>query len=139
MKKLLLIPALLAASLALVPGCKTHDAGPFEPRNSSVNNLEDTARFVLLDKRAQYSVTCLDMQESHLSDGRFQVLANLRNREPRRIQVQANCVFKDAQGFVLEDTPFQNVFLDGYAQEGVTFVSSNEKAVRYTIRVRQAR
>jgi len=139
MKKLLLIPALLAAGLALLPGCKTHDAGPYQPLNSNVNNLEDTARFVLLDKRAQYSVTCLDIQESHLPDGRFQVLANLRNREPRRIQVQANCVFKDAQGFVLEDTPFQNVFLDGYAQEGVTFLSANAKSVRYTIRVRQAR
>jgi hypothetical protein len=63
----------------------------------------------------------------------------LRNRENRRLQIQVNCVFKDAQGFVVEDTPFQNIFLDENAQEGLEFVSANDKAQRYTIRVREAR
>ena len=65
--------------------------------------------------------------------------AHLRNRENRRIQVQANCEFKDAQGFVIDSTPFQNVFLDENAQEDVKFLSMNDKAAGYTIRVRQAR
>ena len=69
----------------------------------------------------------------------MRVRANLRNRENRRIQVQVNCVFKDAQGFMVEDTPFQTVFLDEHAQEGVDFLSGNDKAQRYTIRVREAR
>jgi hypothetical protein len=139
MKKTLLTVALMGAGLALLAGCKTHDTGAYLPLNSSVNNLEDSTKFVLLDKGAQYSVTCVDLQEARLPDGRLQVLANLRNRDNRRIQVQANCVFKDAQGFVVEDTPFQNVFLDENAQEGVKFVSLNDKALRYTVRVRQAR
>ena len=138
MKKNLLVLGLLAPGLALLSGC-AHDTGAFRPQNATVNNLEDSSRFVLLDRGAQYSVTCVDLQESRLSDGRMQVAANLRNRENRRIQVQANCVFKDAQGFVVDDTPFQNVFLDENAQEGVKFVSANAKALRYTIRVRQAR
>lgn len=69
----------------------------------------------------------------------MQVIANLRNREDRRIQVQANCVFKDEQGFPVEDTPFQTVILDENAQQSVTFISMNNKAVRYTIRIREAR
>ena len=133
--------ALLAPAFALVAGCasSSHDTGAYLPQNATVNNVEDSAKFVLLDQAAQYSVTCPGIQETRLSDGRLQVLANLRNREARRIQVQVNCVFKDAQGFVVEETPFQNVFLDENAQEGVKFASAGDKAQRYTIRVRQAR
>lgn len=139
MKKSVLTCLLLGLPLALVTGCATHDTGAYLPQNSSYNNLEDSSKFVLLDPAAQYSVTCGSLQEGHLPDGRMQVRANLRNRENRRIQVQVNCVFKDAQGFVVEDTPFQTVFLDENAQEGVDFLSGNDKAQRYTIRVRQAR
>jgi uncharacterized protein YcfL len=139
MKRSLFALALLAPALALTSGCKTHDTGAYLPQNATVNNVEDSARFVLLDPGAQYSVTCPGIQETRLPDGRLQVLANLRNRENRRIQIQANCVFKDAQGFSVEDTPFQNVFLDENAQESVQFISANNKAQRYTIRVRQAR
>ena len=134
--------ALLVSGLALFNGCATNstgDTGAYQPINTTKNNLEDSVRFVLLDPGTQAAVTCPGIQETHLSDGRLQILANLRNRENRRIQVQVNCVFKDAQGFVVEDTPFQNVFLDENAQEGVKFVSGNDKALRYTIRVRQAR
>jgi len=46
-------------------------------------------------------------QETRLAVGACRWFANLRNRENRRIQVQANCVFKDAQGFSVEDTPFR--------------------------------
>jgi len=139
MKKSLFTLALLASGLVILVGCQTHDHGAYAPVNTNVNNLEDSAQFVLLDPGAQYSVTCPGIQETRLSDGRLQIIANLRNRENRRIQVQANCVFKDAQGFPVEDTPFQNVFLDENAQEGVKFVSVTDKAQRYTIRVRQAR
>ena len=139
MKRSVLVSLLLATPLALVTGCATHDTGAYLPQNSSVNNLEDNSQFVLLDKAAQYSVTCGSLQQGRLPDGRMRVRANLRNRENRRIQVQVNCVFKDAQGFMVEDTPFQTVFLDEHAQEGVDFLSGNDKAQRYTIRVREAR
>ena len=69
----------------------------------------------------------------------MQVSVNLRNRDKKRIQVQANCEFKDAQGFVIDSTPYQNVFFDDNSQETVQFVSMNGKAMRYTIRVREAK
>ena len=139
MKRCLLVSGALAAIMALMPGCATHDTGAYPPQNGAVNNLEDSAKFVLLNNAAQHSITCGSLQETRLTDGRLQVHANLRNRENRRIQIQVNCVFKDGQGFVVEDTPFQTVFLDENAQEGVQFVSANDKAQRYTIRVREAR
>lgn len=135
-----LFPLIALSGLALAfSGCKSADHGAYVAENVAINNLEDHLTFVLLDPRVQYSVTCPGIQETRLPDGRLQVAASLRNRENRRIQVQANCEFKDAQGFVLDATPFQNVFLDENAQEGVKFISMNDKAVRYTIRVRQAR
>jgi uncharacterized protein YcfL len=138
MKRYTLASTLLL--VALLTGCKsTEDHGAYAPVNPLQSNLEDTARFVLLDPGAQKSVSCSSIQEGRTSDGRLEVVANVRNRENRRIQVQINCVFKDAQGFVVEDTPFQNLFLDENAQEGVRFVSANDKAMRYTVRVRQAR
>ena len=68
------------------------------------------------------------------------MVANIRNRENRRIQVQISCVFKDAQGYSTGDeTPWQNLILTENSQEAVRFVSMNDKAKKYTIRIRQAR
>lgn len=128
----------LAAGLVLAPGCKTHE-GAYQAVNTTKYNLEDNDSFVLLDPGAQRSVTHSGIATTRLSDGRLQVNANVRNRENRRIQVQVNCVFKDALGNVVEDVPFRNLFLDENAQEGVSFTSMNDKAQRFTIRVRQAR
>jgi len=133
-----LIALTLLGSLVLLAGCASHK-GPYAPVDTTVGNLENNAQFVLFDAGAQHSVTCPGIQQARLEDGRMQILANLRNRENRRIQVQVNCVFKDAQDFVVEETPFVNVFLDENAMEGVKFVSMNDKAQRYTIRVREAR
>jgi hypothetical protein len=138
MKKTLLIAALGLPLLGVISGCKSH-LGAYAPVDATATTVENTSKFALLDPAAQRSVTCLGLQETRLADGRLQVVANVLNRENRRIQVQINCVFKDAQGFPVEDTPFQNLFLDENAQEGVKFVSGNDKAQRYTVRVRQAR
>jgi hypothetical protein len=137
-----LIPSLTFAALALLfAGCTTPvvDHGAYMPLNVSVNDLENHSAIVLLSPGVQESVTCPGIQETRLADGRIQLAVHLRNRENRRIQVQANCEFKDAQGFVLDSTPFQNVFLDENAQEDVKFIAMNDKAVRYTVRVREAR
>lgn len=139
MKKILF--ALLAcSSLTLFTGCETVvvDHGAYLPLNVPVNDKENYVSIVLLSQRVQNSIAVPGLQEARRPDNRLQVAVQLRNRESRRLQVQANCEFKDAQGFVIDSTPFQNVFLDENAQESVSFVSLNDKAVRYTIRVREA-
>jgi hypothetical protein len=126
-------------AIASVTGCQTVDRGPDLPVNVAVNNIEDRTALVLMNRRVQNSVTSPGIQETRLPDGRLQVAINLRNRENRRIQVQGNCEFKDAQGFTIDSTPFENVFLDENAQQTMRFVSMNDRAVRYTIRIREAR
>lgn len=117
-----------------------HEGGAYAPKNTTRFALENEAKFVTLDYRVQRSVTCSGLQERVLEDGRLEVAANIRNRLERRIQVQVQCVFKDAQGFSTGDeTPWQDLILTETAQESVRFQSFNDKAKGYTIRVREAR
>lgn len=132
----LLIPAV---ALALLAGCATQ-TGPFAPLDTTKFTLENTDRFVLLDQPAQNSVTCTGLQEIPLADGRLEVVANVKNRENRRIEVQISCVFKDAQGFSTGDeTPWQTLILSEFSTEAVRFTAMNVQAKKYTVRVRQAR
>jgi uncharacterized protein YcfL len=126
-------------ALALAAGC-VNEPGPFAPLDTTKFTLENTDRFVLLDKPAQNSVTCTGLQQLLTGDGRIEVVANVKNREARRIQVQINCVFKDDQGFSTGDeTPWQTLILSENSTEAVRFTAMNTQAKKYTVRVRQAR
>lgn len=128
-----------AAALALLAGCAT-EPGPFRPLDTTKYTLENTDKFVLLGKAAQYSVTCTGLQERPLADGRLEVVANVKNRENRRIEVQINCVFKDElNSSTGDETPFQTLILSENATEAVRFTAMNTSAKKYTIRVREAR
>ena len=127
---------------ALIVGCSsTHDNGPYLPQQSKTPPYESTEPVVLMDSGVQHSLTTTGQPQARaLDDGRLEVVVQLRNRESRRIEVQANCVFKDVNGVSTGDeTPFQTVILTENATEQVKFTSMNNKAARYTIRVRQAR
>ena len=51
-----------------------------------------------------------------------------------------DCVFKDQNGFTTGDEPpFKALILTENGQQDVSFTAMNEKAKKYTIRVRQAR
>jgi len=138
-----IVPILLGTVAALlVVGCKsTYDKGPYLPQQSKTPAYESTQPVVLLDPGVQHSVTVTGQPQARtLDDGRLEVTFQLRNRENRRIEVQANCVFKDVNGTAISDeTPFQTVILTESATEQVKFTSMNDKAKKYTIRVRQAR
>lgn len=130
--------AVLAAAL-LLGGCAT-DPGAVAPQESTKYTIENTEKFVRLDKSTQAAVTCTGLQERRLPDGRLEVVATVRNSTARAIGVQINCVFKDAQGFTTGDeTAFQNLALEEEATEAVRFTAANTAAKNYTIRVRQAR
>ncbi len=130
---------LAAAALALLAGCRT-PPGPFAPQDTTKYTLENTDSFVLMDKQVQNSVTSTGIQYRNLPDGRLEIVANVKNRENRRIQVQVSCVFKNEQGFPAGDeTPWQTLILGENTTEAVTFTSMNNEARKYTIRVRQAR
>jgi hypothetical protein len=130
----------LAAAL-LGAGCgSTYDKGPYLAETSKTPPYEMMEKFVLLDPDLQYSITCVGLQEKWLDDGRLQVAVQIRNRENRRIEVQANCVFKDADRVSTgDDTPFQALILTENATETLKFTSTNDRAKKFTVRVRQAR
>lgn len=138
MKILLLIPFLTVTFL--LGGCQA-PPGPFAPQDTTKYTLENTERFVLMDAPTQTSVTCTGLQEFvRPADGHLEVVANVKNREARRIQVQISCVFKNEQGFSTGDeTPWQTLILGENATEAVRFASMNNQARTYTVRVRQAR
>ncbi len=128
------------ATVLLAAGCSTYDKGPYLPQGAKTPAYESNEPVVLLDPGVQHSVTFTGVQDRKLEDGRLEVIVHLRNRENRRIEVQANCVFKDANGFSTGDeTPFQQVILTENGTEDVRFVSMNNLAKKYTMRVRQAR
>ncbi|MCD6339888.1 MAG: YcfL family protein [Verrucomicrobia bacterium] len=129
---------LCAGSLILGAGCKT-ETGALPPVNTTQHDTENRLQFVLMDKGAQRSVTCSGIEQKVLPDGRLEVAANVRNRENRRIQVQVNCEFKDAEGFTVDSTPWQTLILTENGQETVRFTSLNNQAKKFTIRVREAR
>lgn len=140
MKSTSLVFLASVAAALLAAGCSTHDKGPYLAQTPKTPAHEGREPIVFLDPGAQYSVTSSGVQEQLLPDGRLQVVAHLRNRENRRIEVQANCVFKDLNGFSTGDeTPFQTVVLTENATEDVRFTSNNNLARKYTVRVRQAR
>ncbi len=126
-------------ALLLFAGCAT-EPGPFAPQDTTKYTIENTEKFVLLDKPTQTSITCTGLQERTLPDGRLEIVANVKNRENRRLQVQIGCVFKDEQGFATGDeSPYQTLILAENSTEAVRFTAMNPVAKRYTIRVRQAR
>src|SRR5262245_59465732 len=128
---------LLLAGLGLVwtIGCVSEKA-----QSGTHHVMENSAKFVAFDKGVEHSVTCTNIEERINDDGRMEVIANVRNRLNRRIEVQVSCVFKDDKGFPTNDeAPFRTLFLDENAQEGVRFTSLNNQARTYTIRVREAR
>jgi hypothetical protein len=138
-KSLLSLLSLLAAggAVLLVAGCANTNA---KVQYLPVPAYEGIDSVALLDPGVQHSVTCTRLQEKTLPDGRLEVIAQLRNLENRRIEVQANCVFKDQSGFSTGDeTPFVMVILTENATEDVKFDSMNNLAKKYTIGVRQAR
>ncbi len=125
---------LLITILTLVVGCAT-GGGSANGATSKAN-----IKFQALGGLAANAVTCSALKETLQPDGRLEVRANVHNRLAKRIQVQVNCVFKDAEGFSTGDeTPFQSLILDERGQKTVTFTSLNKKAKDYTVQVRLQR
>ena len=124
MKNSLPILSLVAAVAAFLTACSS------APKSQAV----------LLDPLVEKSVECDKVIERITPDGRLEVLAYVRNRENRRLQLQVNCVFKDENGFPTEgdETPFRNLILTENAEEPVMFTSLNNKAKICIIRIREA-
>jgi len=131
--------AVLTGGLAVLAGCATAPVVDLA-QESTKYTIESTEKFVARDRIVQATVTCTGLRERIRPDGRFEVVANLKNRDEQPQRIQISCVFKDPQGIPTGDTvPTQTVKLDGNATETVRFTSTTPQARLYTISVRQAR
>jgi Protein of unknown function (DUF1425) len=130
---------LSALGAALLAGCQGAP-GSYVSLDSTKYTIENTDKFVQLDQTGAPTVSCTGLQERVLPDGRLEVVANVKNRENRRQELQINCVFRDEQGLSTGDeTPFRSLILTENSTEAVKFTSLNNRARTYTIRVRQMR
>ena len=132
------LPLLAILTAGLLAGCQT-EPGPFRPEETTKYSIENTEKFELMDRPTQASVTCTGLQERMTSDGRLEVIANIKNREDRRIEVQVRCVFKDDNGFSTGDeTPWRTLILGEGATEAVQYTAINNLAHKNTVAVRQS-
>lgn len=103
------------------------------------NNQNGRPKFVTQDPLTKEAIISPGIQETVLPDGRLMVKANVRNRLNKRVHVQINCVFHDAQGFKLEETPYESLILTENGQETVSFTSLREGVKDYVVQIRQLR
>ncbi len=137
--KTTLCGVLAAAAFVFSAGCATAPVPAPTPETTRYG-AENTENFMLLDRVSLAKIACTGLQPRTLADGRLEVVANVKNRDAATIQIQINCVFKDANGFSTgDDTPFQTVTLAENETRAVRFTAANPLAKNYTIRVRPAR
>ncbi|MSR67094.1 MAG: hypothetical protein EXS24_06960 [Pedosphaera sp.] len=121
----------LALGLAACTGVSTSSVG--------YNQQNGRPKFVTLDPLTKEAITSPGIQETVLPDGRLMVKANVRNRLNKRVHVQINCVFHDAQGFKVDETPYETLILTENGQETVSFTSLREGVKDYVVQIRQVR
>lgn len=119
--------ALVAAVSMLSGGCAHQPLG-------------ENAPVMFMDKNVANCVAVVGVQQSTATDGRLKMTANLQSVANHPLEMQVNCVFKDANGFSTGDeTPWQTLILTEHAQETVSFTAMNHDAKKATIRVRASR
>lgn len=124
------------AGMALLSACESGITA-FQQEETTKYSIEATGKFARLDTATQASILCTGLQERATDDGRFEVVANVKNRGHAPIEVRVRCVFKDASGFAIGDeTAWQLLKLDDEMTEAVRFVASNKLARQYTVVVR---
>ena len=117
-------------------GCSTQPTVTETPATTKYT-LENTDRFILLDR---VPVSCTGLMDHPLADGKMEVVANLKNRDNRRIEVQASCVFRTEGGTTPpEETPWQTVTVPENSTITVRFAAAQPSAKKYSVRVRAAR
>lgn len=133
------LPILAGVTALLLAGCQTRPAS-LHSQETTKYSIESTGKFERMDPATEAAVICTGLQENLSNDGRLEVIANVQNRENRRIQLEVRCVFKDGNGFSTGDeTPWRILLLEAGATEAVHYSAGNNLAHKYTIMVRQAR
>jgi len=118
-------------------GCATE--GPYVPsaKNPSTE-VQNTS--VILDREIA-DMIAVDLAEAIRSpQGRLVAQANIRNRTNQDLRIQFQIVYRDAQGFsVNDDTAWETMTLTANETRGISVSSTTKKAERFTLRIRMMR
>ena len=142
MKKIFLIPSALVLALALsfLSGC-VEGEGPTRPP-ANPNSLEATgAPIVLLDEGLGDVIAVDELRVGPNPNGYLTVQAGIRNRTDRDAEVQAQTIFYDGYGVVLNnepgnETPWTNLQITANGTTSHRAQTLSKAAARSTIRIR---
>lgn len=121
----------------LLIGCATE--GPYVPagREPGVEQ-ENTA--VIMDSEIADKIAVDTQNAERTQQGKLRAMANIRNRSNDDITVQVQTVFRDLNGFSInDDTSWETIVLTANETKSVTATSTSRKAERYTVRIRMMR
>lgn len=133
---------LLVVVLAL-SGCA---AGPYKAvRYDTSKDLERQSNVVIMDKRLsnQFSkkrVAIVGEKSEWTLDNRLKVYCEIKNMKKDVLRLQVQTVFKDQNNFSIEsDTNWELILVPGFSTYAYTTTALNDKAKKYTIRIKLAR
>ncbi|MDP8212243.1 MAG: hypothetical protein P9X22_02995 [Candidatus Zapsychrus exili] len=135
---------LLSASLSfLIVGCA---AGPYKAtRYDSGQDLERLQNVVILDKRlsnqfATKRIAIMGEKSELTQDNRLKVFCEIRNMKNDTLKLQVQTAFKDEGNFSVEqDTNWELILIPGFSTFTYITTALNEKAKKYTIRIKEAK
>ncbi len=132
-----IIHSLLIASLLLMFGCASE--GPYIPSGAN-SSVESKNSAVLLDKELIDVIAVDQQKETPTRRGKLKALSTIRNRVNQDVTIQVQTVFRDAEGFSIEDdTAWETLVLTANESRDVTAISASKKARRFTTRIRMVR
>jgi len=115
-------------------GCE----GAFRPVHIPRADVEDTETFVLLTRNLKNQVTVEGQRAKWTAENLLEVQARIRNRMEEPLQVEVQTVFKDKDGFSVNDiSAWQRLIFEPNETKIYKINSINSKARRFTIRVRE--
>ena len=127
---------LVALGFMLI-GC-AHE-GPYVPsQRQPAPEFENTT--VVLDREIS-GLVAVDLQHAERThQGKLKGMANIRNRTNQDLTLQVQTVFRDVNGFSInDDTSWDTIVLTANETRTVGATSTTPKADRYTIRIRMMR
>jgi uncharacterized protein YcfL len=120
-------------------GCETTKEGPYVPAGKQpMTEIENTT--VILDRELA-GMIAVDMQGAERTGkGKLKSLVNVRNRTNQDFPIQVQTVFRDQDGFSIDDeTSWETVVLTANETRTVSSLSTSTKADRFTVRIRMVR
>lgn len=129
---------LLAAIFFLFPCCSS---GPYRATGPEPGekNPEDTETVIYTSEELPDLLKILAQKAERKPDGRLAVYANLQNMENEELHILIQTDFKDQDGISTGDTTnWEHILIPGYSTRTYKQISLNNRAYKYTIRVKLA-